>query len=94
MVGEEAPAVGHVLVGKEDAHSVVIAVRGGAVASPYETQKQGAGRGHDGDVGRVPRPRVRGQGIDDAEKEGMRGDGTHYIVGDARGPSGTDPGRV
>lgn len=94
VVREEAPGVVVVLVGEEDAHTVLVEGRSGGVVSPDDAEEERAGRGHDGDVGQWPAAVVVGQRVDGLEKEGVTGDGAHGIVGDACGDGAANPSWV
>ena len=91
VVGEEAPRVVVVLFGEQDAHALLVDGAGVVVVPPDQTEKQGARRGHDGDVGQRPAAVVVGQRVNGLEEEGMAGNGAHGIVGDARGNRAADP---
>ena len=54
VVGEEGPWVVVVFFGEEDAHAVFIDWAGVVVVAPDETEEEGTGGGHDGDVGEGP----------------------------------------
>lgn len=94
VVGEEAPGVVVVFVGKEDADTILVEGHCGGVVSPDDAEKKRAGRGHDGDVGQWPAAVVVGQRVNSLEEEGVARDSAHGIVGDTGGERSADPGWV
>ena len=94
MVGEEAPRVVVVLVGKENAHAVLLCGSSRVVMSPDDAEKERACRSHDRDIWERPAAVVVCQRVDGLEEEWVAGNRAHGVVGDTSGQSATDPGRV
>jgi hypothetical protein len=94
VVGEEAPRVVVVLVGKENAHTVVTLGARIVVVAPDDAEIQRTGGSHDCNVGQGPPTVVVGQGIDGLQEERMAGYRTHGVVGDTSGQCTAHPGRV
>ena len=91
MVGEETPFVVVVLIGEEDAESVVANGVAVAVVSPNYAQEEGARRGHDGNVWHDPPAVVILKRVDGLEEEWVAGDRAHGVVGDTCGCRAADP---
>ena len=91
MVGEETPFVMVVLIGKEDADSVVANGVAVVVVSPDYTQEEGACRSHDSDVWHDPPAVVVWKRVDGLEEERVAGNRAHSVVGDACGCRAADP---
>lgn len=91
---EEAPAVALVVAGHQDADALRGLAGDADVLLPDDGQEEGAGAVHDGDVGHAPVAAVGLEGLDDAQEEGVLGDGAHGVVADARGDGEAQPGGV
>jgi hypothetical protein len=94
MVREEAPRMIVVLLGEQDAQTVVADGTGVVVVSPHEAEEERSGRGHHGDVRQGPPAVVVGQRVDRLQEEGVARDSAHCVVGNAGGDGAADPGRV
>ena len=91
VVREEAPRVVVVLVGEEDANSIIAHGVSVVVVSPDHAQEEGSSGGHDGNVRQNPSSVVVWKGIDGLQEEGVARDGTHGIVGNTCGGGAADP---
>jgi hypothetical protein len=81
VVGEEAPAVLAVLIGKEDSDSILLRQgRAAIVVSPYYTEEERTGRSHHGNIWQDPTAVIARKRINDFEEERMVRDGAHYVV--------------
>jgi hypothetical protein len=94
VVGKEAPRVVVVLVGEQNAHTVVARRARIVVVAPDDAEIERTGGSHDSDVGQRPSTVVVGQRIDGLEEERMAGYRTHGVVGDTRGQCTAHPGGV
>lgn len=96
MMAEKAPRMTIVFILHEDpdpptARAITNVLTRGHVFLPDDAEKQGTGAVHDGDVGELPVFVVGLQRLNHQEEKGMGGDGTHGVVGDARGSSAAHP---
>lgn len=94
VVGEETPRVVVVFVGKQDADTLLSHGASVVVVPPDETEVEGTGRSHDGNVWERPAAVVVGQRVNGLEEEGMAGNRAHDIVGNSGGKGASDPRRV
>lgn len=83
-----------VLVRHEIAHAARFIGDGAHVFDPEDGEEERSGTVHYGDVWHAPVSVVGLKGFDDAEEEGMLGDGTHGIVADSRGDRTAQPGGI
>lgn len=99
VMAEKAPGVAIILVLHENsypptARSIANILCRGHVLLPDDAEEQRTGTVHDRDVRELPVFVVRFQGLNDQEEEGVGGDGTHGVVGDARGSRAAYPGGI
>lgn len=95
MMAEETPRMLIIFVRHQDAYSSPIDVRARShVLLPDDTEKERAGAGHDGYVGKSPVSVVFLERLNDKEEEGVTGHGAHSVVRDARRIGFSCPGGV
>jgi hypothetical protein len=91
MMGEETPFMVVVLVGEEDADSVVANGVAVIIVSPNYAKEERARGGHDGDVWHDPPTVVIWKRVDGLEEEWVAGDRAHGVVGNTSGCRTADP---
>lgn len=91
---EETPCVFVVFIWHEITHAACFVGNSSHVFDPEDGEEERAGAVHDGDIWHAPVSVIGLERFDDAEEEGVLGDGSHSIVTNSGGDCSTQPGGI